>query len=288
MILRHLKIFVAVCETGSVTSAGERLYIAQPSVSLAISELEEYYGIKLFDRIAKRLHITETGKQFLQYATHIVALFDELEHRVKNFDAIGILRVGSSITIGNYLLPNYVKAFEAAHTQMKIHVTIDNSQSIEEKILNNQIDIALIEGFTHSPYIKTIKLLDDELVFICSIEHTLRSTNDLEIMELKNENFVLREKGSAVREIIDGIFALHGIDIMPTWESVSTQAIIRAVSAGLGISVLPYLLVKDSLERKEINTFSIKDVSLKRQFFIIYHKNKYLTQSAKDFINLCK
>src|SRR5690554_7400796 len=112
MTLRHLKIFVAVCETGGATAAGEKLYIAQPSISLAISELEDYYGIKLFDRIAKRLHVTEAGKHFLQYARHIVALFEDMEKEVKNFDAIGLIRVGTSITIGNYLLSDYIKQFK--------------------------------------------------------------------------------------------------------------------------------------------------------------------------------
>ena len=86
MTLRHLKIFVAVCETGSTTAAGEKLHIAQPSVSLAISDLEDYYGIKLFDRIGKRLHITEAGKKFLQYATHIAGLFEDMEKEIRNSD----------------------------------------------------------------------------------------------------------------------------------------------------------------------------------------------------------
>lgn len=112
MTLRHLKIFVTVCETNSVTKAGEKLYIAQPSISLAISELESYYGIKLFDRIGKRLQITEAGKNFLQYAAHIVGLFEEMESKVRNFDTIGVLRVGASIAIGNFLLPKYVVEFK--------------------------------------------------------------------------------------------------------------------------------------------------------------------------------
>lgn len=288
MTLRHLKIFVTVCETGSATAAGEKLFIAQPSISLAISELEDYYGIKLFDRISKRLHITEAGKSFLQYATHIVRLFEDMEKEIKNFDTIGIIRIGTSITIGNCLLPGFVTRFKETHPQMDVKVIIDNSESIQQYILSNQIDIGLIEGVVHSPYIKVHKFRDDELVMICGNEHPFAYKQNVEISELQGEGFILRETGSAGREIFDSMMTSHGLEIAPAWESTSTQAIVRAVQANLGISVLPYLLVKDSLERKEISRFYINGIRFQRSFSVIYHKNKFLTESAKDFIALCK
>lgn len=288
MTLRHLKIFVTVCETGTITAAGEKLYIAQPSVSLAISELESHYGIKLFDRIAKRIYITESGKHFLQYATHIVSLFNEMEQGIKNFDTTGVIRIGASITIGNYLLPHYAKAFKDSHPQMTLQAVIDNSDHIEQHILNNRIDIGLVEGIVHSPYIISKHFMDDELVLICGLAHPLAQLTEIDTQLLITQDFILREKGSAGREIFDGIFTSLGIEIKPIWESVSTQAIVRAVSAGLGLSILPYLLVKDSLDRNEIRALAIKNISLKRKFSIIYHKNKFLPQSAQDFITICK
>ena len=286
--LKHLKIFVAVCETGSVTAAGKKLFIAQPSVSLAVSELENYYGVKLFDRIAKRLHLTEAGKNFLQYATHIVGLFEDMEREIKNFDAKGIIRVGSSITIGNYLLPDYVIRFKELHPQMDVRVTIDNSEKIQEYVLSNKIDIGLIEGAVHSPYIIKHKFRDDELVMICGNEHPFAGKSNIDISMLKDEPFILREEGSAGRDIFDSIMTMYGMEITPAWESTSTQAIVRAVRANLGISVLPYLLVKDSLDRKEISRFQVSGISFRRSFSVIHHKNKFLTDSAKDFISLCK
>lgn len=288
MTLRHLKIFVTVCETGSTTAAGEKLHIAQPSISLAISELEDYYGIKLFDRIAKRLYITEAGKKFLQYATHIVGLFEEMEREIKNFDATGIIRIGASITIGNYLLPGYITRFKKIHPQMDVKVIIDNSEKIQQYILSNQIDIGLIEGIVYSPYIAEHKFRDDELVMVCGNAHPFANQKNVEISKLQNESFILRESGSAGREIFDSTMTSLGIKILPAWESTSTQATIRAVQANLGISVLPYLLVKDSLNRKEISQFHIDGIRFQRSFSVIYHQNKFLTESAKDFIALCK
>ena len=288
MTLRHIKIFVAVCETGSATAAGEKLFIAQPSISLAISELEDYYGVKLFDRLSKRLYITEAGKHFLEYASHIVKIFEEMETEIRNFDTQGIIRIGASITIGNYLLPKYVEKFKRLHPNMEVQAIIANSDTIEENLMKNNIDLALIEGIIHSPYLKSIHFKEDELVLICGLSHPLAVRDEIELEDIKNEDLLLREKGSAGREICDGLFATNGIEVNILWESTSTQAIVRAVISGLGLSILPYLLVKDSIERGEVKVIKIKDVSLKRSFSIIYHKNKFLTNSAKDFMDICK
>ena len=287
MTLRHLKIFVTVCETGSATAAGEKLFLAQPAVSLAISELENYYGIKLFDRIAKRLYITEAGKYFLQYATHIVGSFEEMEKQVKNYDNIGIIRVGTSITIGNYLLPQYVTAFKKIHPQMQVKAIIDNSDKIQQYVYENKVDLGFIEGIIHNHYLIAQTFQDDELIMICSNDHRFANKSDIDISELQDQPLLLREVGSAGRELFDSVLTAHGMEVAPIWESISTQAILKAVQANLGISVLPYLLVKDSLDRKEISKFQLKDISFKRHFSIIYHKNKFMTQSAKDMIAVC-
>ena len=107
MTLRHLRIFVTVCETGSMTAAAQILYIAQPAISLAVSEMEEHYKVRLFDRISRRLYLTDSGRQALEYARHIIALFDEMEQGVRGGQAAKELRIGTSITIGSCLLPGY-------------------------------------------------------------------------------------------------------------------------------------------------------------------------------------
>lgn len=194
MTLRHLKIFVTVCNCNSITAAAEKLYLAQPSVSLAISELEKYYGIKLFDRISKKLYLTEPGVQLLDYATHIVALFDEMEKDVRNWESVGVLRIGSSVTIGSFLLPKWVKLFQKQHPNIKIRVSIFKSEQIERMIMSDQVDIALIEGIVHNSQIKSIKFKDEELVLICGKEHPLFNVDEIEIEMLKEYEFILREK----------------------------------------------------------------------------------------------
>lgn len=135
MTLRHMKIFVSVYQNNGITRASEELHLAQPSVSLAIRELEDYYGIRLFDRISRRLYVTEQGKMFYDYALHIVSLFDEMELGIRNWEHMGTLRIGSSITIGNFLLPGLIKKFTTAHPNMNVKASVHNSSYIEESIL---------------------------------------------------------------------------------------------------------------------------------------------------------
>ena len=288
MTIRHLKVFIAVCETGSATAAGQKLFIAQPSISATIAELEQHYGVRLFDRISNRLHITELGKRFLEYATHIVGLFDEMEAAMQNADSGGVVRIGASSTIGNGLLPQYMADFNTAHPDTEVKVVIDNSETIQRLIAENQIDIGLIEGLPHNPYILHQQFPGDELVLICSLTHPYNGRRDIELDALTNETFIMREMGSAGREFFDHVMVAHGIKIEPSYESSSTQAIIRSVQVGLGVSVLPYLLAKDSLLREEVGRFWLKDIDFHRNFSIIYHKNKFLSSVAKDFIAHCK
>ncbi|ETA79760.1 LysR family transcriptional regulator [Youngiibacter fragilis] len=288
MTLRHLRIFVKVCETGSVTLAGEELFIAQPSVSLAISELESYYGIKLFDRISRRLQITESGKFFLQYATHITGLFDEMEKGLKNIDATGTIRIGSSVTIGNHLLPGYIKAFREIYPEIRIEAVVDNSDRIEEHVLKNRLDFALVEGSVHSEYITGKRFMDDDLVVICSKDHILAGRDSVSPRELSSMDLLLRERGSAGRETLEGIFSAFGFEVRPTFESISTQAIVRAIEAGLGVSFLPYLLVKEDIEKGMVRMLKLEGASFERHFSIIHHKNKFITPGMQAFMDLCK
>lgn len=288
MTLRHMQIFAAVCDCQSATAAAEKLGIAQPAVSFAIKELEDHYGVRLFDRISHRLLITAEGKELLRFARQILSLFDAAECDIKNWDSFGLLRVGSSITIGTCLMPEYVKRFHSAYPNIKVRVTIDNSAVIEKKVLENQMDFALIEGTVHSDQIVFREFMKDELVVVCGADSAFAGRTELSLEELPGLPFLLREKGSGTRELFDSTMLIHNLSIEPIWESISTQAIIKAVAAGHGLSVLPYRLVKPDLDRRNIKQLTLKDIRFRRAFYLIYYKNKFLTKSAKEFIALCK
>ncbi|MDE6589927.1 MAG: LysR family transcriptional regulator, partial [Oscillospiraceae bacterium] len=165
MTIRHIKIFLALCDNGcNTTKTAEVLLMTQPAVSLAIKELEQYYGVCLFDRVGRRLAITEAGRRFWEYAGQISLLFDGMEKEMRDWDAFGLLRVGASITIGSQFLPCYVKAFYSRYPGTDVRVLIGPSEQLEHKLVHNELDLALIEGVPHLPSLVSEEYMEDRLI----------------------------------------------------------------------------------------------------------------------------
>ena len=273
MTLRHMKIFVAVYQQKSITLASNSLHLAQPSVSLAIRELEEYYHIRLFDRLSRRIYPTENGHRFYEYALHIVSLFSEMENKIPAWDANAPLHIGSSITLGTCLIPSLVKAYQEQHPEIKIYVTVKNTGTIEQAVVDNQLDFALVEG---------------TVCMVAAPGHPLAANRTVTLADAASCPLLLREPGSAGREIVESLFLSGGIQITPVWESVSTLALIRAAQNGLGIAILPELLVRDALKSGDLVSLPLPPDILTRSLYLIRHRNKYLSSSAEEFLNLCR
>ena len=287
MTLRHLHIFVTVFQTGGITRAAEVLHMAQPSVSLAVHELEEHYGIRLFERIGRKIIPTECAKSFYGYALHIVSLFSDMERKMADWDVSGKLRIGTSITTGTHVLPQLLRAFQKLFPDIRTEVVIHNSSTIERFTCDNSIDIGIIENKPEHPDIHCLPFRKDRLCGIAPPGHTLAGRNDVTFREFAGFPLLLREKGSGGREMLDACFSLEELPVHPLWESVSTQAIIAGVAAGLGVSVLPCLLVERDIQDGHVARFSLQP-ELQRDFNIIYHKSKYLTAPLKELIRLCR
>ncbi|MCI6017504.1 MAG: LysR family transcriptional regulator [Clostridiales bacterium] len=289
MTLRHMKIFCSICEHHyNITKAAEAMHMTQPAVSLALKELEQYYGVVLFDRIGRKLQITQAGKNFLDYAVHIASLFDDMEKELRHWDASGILRIGASITVGSQFMPSYVKSFYSRYPGTKVHVKIAPSDQLEKELLSNELDFALIEGIAHDPSIVSEEYMEDHLSIICPAGDKYYQGQCLSLEEFKQQNFLLREPGSGTREVFNRVTENAGFSVTPVWEAMSTTALVNAVISGLGISVLPHRMIIGPLERGLIVTIQVKGLDFKRSFRIIYHRQKYLTSAAQAFIDLCR
>ena len=289
MTLRHMKIFRCVCENGyNTTKAAEAMHMTQPAVSLAIRELEQYYGITLFDRLGRRLQITEGGQRLLQYAAHISSLFDDMEKTMRDWDSFGLLRVGASITIGSQFLPGYVKAFYSRHPGTEIRVLVAPSDLLERRILSSELDVALMEGIPNNGDLIVEEYMEDRLSVICPADGRFCQGQQLSIEEFRKQKFLLREPGSGTRDVFDRVTRENGFSVDPVWEATSTTALVNAVINGLGIAVLPHRMVTGPLERGQVVTVGVDGLDFHRRFHIVYHKDKFLTSSAKAFLDLCR
>lgn len=281
MTLRHMKIFLAVFQTQNITHAAELLCMTQPAVTRAIKEIESYYGVQLFDRIRKKLYITESGKLFYAHAVHISDSFNQLEKSLRNWEEIGVIRIGTTITIGNILLPKVLHKFKQEYPHLQVKATVDTGQNLQKALIDNHIDFAVIEGYIENADLLCRPIAPDRLVLILSPDDPRADSKSLHIEDLTKDSFILRNQGSISRAFVEHIFAKHEISPAPTIESVSTQAIVRAVHEGLGISFLPEQLVKNAISSKFVSTASLVDETFVRENHIVWHKQKFLSPCAQ-------
>ena len=287
MTVRHMRVFVEVYRAGSITRAAEKLHVTQPAVTRAVQELEEYYGVHLFERMNRRLQVTECGRQLYEQAVHIVELFDDMEQELRNWDTLGVLRVGASITLGNDLLPGLAAEFRQTHPQLRVQVKIENGAALQRELADNTLDLAMIEGGADRPELLSRQFSTDHLTLIVPPEHPLLQQQAVHLADLLGYDLLMREQGSAGRAFVDNAFALRGLTPHPLWESGSTAALVKAVARGLGISVLPEKLVRQAAAAGHIVLCPVCDEAFTRPYCFVWHKNKYLTKAAKDWMSLC-
>ena len=319
-----MRIFLAVTENGNnLTRTANQLYMAQPAVTVAIQELEQYYGVNLFDRLGKRLYLTEAGKQFREYVVRILGLFDDMEEGMKSWGSRGVLRVGSSITIGSQFMPGYVEEYAKTHPNIDTQVLIGPSDRIEKKILNNELDIALVESPVHESHLIAEQYMEDYLVIIApgnSKERDLynsfcedqretqrqeasakqqerpdeiqdespKEIQEMTVEEFASQRLLLREPGSGTRESIEKVLEPFSIQLKTSWEATSTTALVNAVISGLGISIVPRRMVEAPLRSGQIREIHVQGLEFQRYFYMVYHRDKLLTAPIRDFMELCR
>lgn len=287
MTIRHLKIFITVAECGKMRKAAELLYISQPSVSQAIRELEEYYNVKLFERISQKLHITEEGTLLLSHAQHIVDSFENMELDMKNIGRSTKIRIGGSVSVGTHLMTDIIEYLENRIKNIDTFVTINNTFEIENMISRSELDVAIVEGITKNPDIIKIPFYEDELVMVVGKNHPFYNKEQLTILNLEGQALLSRESGSSDRNQFEQFLAEHNINVIKKWTCTNTEAIKNAVINGKGIAILSKMLIEDECEKGLLKILNFKNVSIKRQIKLIYHKNKYISKPIEELIDIC-
>lgn len=287
MTLRHFRIFVAVCDNMNMTAASGPLFMSQSAISQAIAELEKYYHVRLFERLSRKLYLTQAGERLLSYARHMMRLNTDIEKDMKALRENGSIRLGASVTIGANVLPKLVSAYGRSNPETMIEVFEDNTKQIEKRILHDQTDIGLVEGEIISPDIVGTPFMDDELVLVCGAGHRFAALSAVEPRELEKEDFIIREKGSGTRKTFEDIMAVNNLSWRATWTCNNADTIKMAVAEGLGISVISGRTVAGEVKSGALCSKEIKGIRFARDFKIVFHKNKYLTAPMEKFIDLC-
>lgn len=282
MTIRHLKVFIAVAETGSMSAAANRLYLTQPTVSQSIRDLEEHYQVQLFERLHKRLFITEEGQQLLEMARMTVGDFDSLEFSMQRFRQRIHLRIGSSITVGTCLMANIISDLEKEYPDMDIYSFVSNTAEIEQKLLRHELDVAVVEGVIESPKLVTIPIVEDSLVLVCGKNHPFYQKEILYSSELEGQRFAIREKGSGTRKLFEQYLSTHNIHIQTTWEANCPRTIMNAVILNNALSVMSQRLVKHECIHQSVKIFRYETGEWDRSFKLVYLKKNSDSVTASD------
>ena len=269
-----------------MSAAASALYVSQPTVSQAISELEDHYGVRLFERLSRRLYITEAGRKYLDYARHIVALFDEMEGAMMGAPDQFDLHIGATVTVGTCVMNQLLASFQKESAGMRPRVYVDNTRIIEDKLLKSELDIALVEGTIKSDAIVVRPLIRDELILVCPPAHPFCSRKRVSLSDLAGEPFVLREEGSGTRELFEQKMTESGLNVNAVWQSTNTEAITNAVRSGQGLTVVSRMLVERELRDGSLVHVPIAGADFHRDFCLVYHKNKFLSEPLKRLIRL--
>ena len=260
--IHSLELFISVYTTKNITETAKQYYCSQPSVSRCIKDLEEEYHTVLFERYHHKLLATPSADILYTHAL-----------RVLN-------------TMSNTLLPKYIQQYSKQYPSIRIEVSVSNGENIYQDLLHNAIDIAFIENMISSSEVVAIPFYQDELVLLVPNDHPFTSQKEIPLSSLNGMPFLHREQGSALRQYLDEYFKKNHIHVDTLWQSRSTHAIIHAVESGLGITILPKNMCIKEIENHSITQVSIASHKLIRPYYLVYPKEKKLTDNLVNFIHL--
>jgi DNA-binding transcriptional LysR family regulator len=269
----------------NMTMAADKLYMTQSAVSQAIKELEQYYQCECFERLYHKLYITEAGKTIYDYANRVISLCTELEDELKK-PVDQNIRIGVNFTVGETMIYDFINEFKKDHKNAEVILYVNRASALKEMLKANQIDFALMEENLEKDLFEEIFFKRDQILFVSAKDCELQAKQPLSPEDICKEKLLLREKGAGVRDLFDQNMMRLGLKVEPYWESNSTSALINAVHNNMGISVLPYELIKQQLGEGFIKRLKVKDMQFNRNLMITYSKNKYITPSMKDFFHI--
>lgn len=264
------------------------MYLSQSTVSQAISDLENYYNVKLFDRLSRRLHLTPTGAELLQYANRIFGLVDEMDHFLYQSANSEILRVGASVTAGTYIMNQITKRFQELMPQTHLQVCVYSTPQIRSKLLTNELDVALTEGDFDSGEMVTRSVIQDRLVLVCCAEHPFSRRAHVDKRELEDQEFVLRESTSGTRKLFDRFIRENHLNVKVSWICNNTEAVKLSVLDNRGMTLISESLVHQECQDGRLHIVEVDGVNFERDLSLVYHKDKQMTAALSQFCQLCQ
>ena len=286
--LRQLEVFLAVARTGSVSRAGQELGLSQSATSSSLADLERQFDLQLFDRMGKRLRLSDRGAALRARAEGVLELARELEGGFASRAVEHRIRVGATLTIGNYVAVPLVARFMRAHPAVGLTLDVANTEQIARQVANFELDVGLVEGEVDHPELETASWRDDQLVVFCGAGHPLARKRTLTDADLLAADWIVRERGSGTRQAFDR--AMRGLvpRLRVALTLAQTEAIKRAVEAGLGLGCVSRIALEDAFERGALKPCRVPHRNFRRQFYFLLRKGKPPGPGVERWLSFCR
>ncbi len=289
MTLEQLRIFVAVAEREHVTRAARDLNLTQSATSAAIAALEARHATRLFDRVGRRIELTEAGRLFLIEARAVLARAASAEAVLADLAGLkrGSLDLAASQTVANYWLPPFMHRFQTRYPGISLKLTIGNTEQVAASVRDGFSDLGFVEGEIDDPALSVTPAAEDELVLVVGADHAWAKRTEIVPADLTATRWVLREPGSGTRAVFEE--ALEGLGIAPAkldvaLELSSNEAVRTAVIAGAGATAMSRFVTEAAVAAGRLLQMPLSFP--KRRFLAIRHKERHLTRAQAEFLDL--
>jgi DNA-binding transcriptional LysR family regulator len=291
MTLRQLAVFVAIAQEGTVTRASEAVRLTQSAASMALSDLESGIESPLFDRQGKRLHLNDLGRYLLPQALEILGRAEAFEQAARGELQTVDLRLGSTLTISDYLMPDLMAGFLLKKPDAHLRLQVGNTRQIIEAVSQFQLDLGLIEGSCNLPQLQAIPWGADELAVCSAPNHPLAIKQQqaaLHLDDFRDADWIVREEGSGTREVFDKIVLNDLPDARLRLTLGHNEAILKVVAGGIGIGCVSRLAVEPMIDTGQLVVLNTPFWMLIRPFFLLVHRQKYQGPGMKAFMTYCQ
>ncbi|HSG10775.1 MAG TPA: selenium metabolism-associated LysR family transcriptional regulator [Gammaproteobacteria bacterium] len=285
---RRLQVFHTVARLLSFTKAAESLHMTQPAVTFQVRQLEEYFNTRLFDRTHNRISLTAAGERVYEYAAQIFDLYAKMDNAVRDMtgEISGVLIIGASTTIAEYMLPALLGDFKKKYPDINVHLKVSNSDGIVSMVENNDIDLGVVEAPVVNKNLVVENCRNDRLVAVVPPTHELAGKKKLNVKELIEHAYIAREEGSGTREVIEEYLASTGMkpaDMSIAMELGSPEAIKGAVEAGMGVSIVSEVTIHKELQLGTLVSLEL-DPPLERPFSFVHQKQKFRQRAMDELL----
>lgn len=283
--LHQLATFQVVAKHCSYVRAAEELHFSQPAVSAQIRQLEESLGVKLFDKIGRKTHLTQAGEELYLYSQKIFSLIDETLDTMESLRSpyYGRLSVGADTTVGTYVIPKFLGKFRQMYPEVEITLEVFNHNYLAEALVSNRIDMGIMGRVPNDIPVFVAPFAANELVIVAPPTHRLANCERIPLTDLAREHFLMREMGSGTRAALEAVFHEAGLPLQVSMQVGNNSAIKQGVQAGLGIALISRVALDMELETNRLVMLDVEGFPVMRQWRLLHLKEKNLSATARAF-----